>query len=69
MVDVVRKPHGDASVDRAGESPIDDRRERVGQPDVVDRDLERAAGGREPVGERVCDFLRRLPAVGEGPDG
>jgi hypothetical protein len=68
MVDVVGEAHGDAAIGRFGEGALDDRCQRVRQPDVVHRDLERAAGRRDPVGELMSDLLRRLTAVGERPE-
>jgi hypothetical protein len=41
VIDVVRKPDGDAPRCGALERAADDVREPVGQADVVDRDLER----------------------------
>ena len=68
MVDVVREANRDTAFDRVRERAADDRRERLGQPHVVDRDLERVARRRDPVGEGVRDLLRRLAAVGERAD-
>jgi hypothetical protein len=42
MVEVVGKPDVDAALGCALQRIYDDRRQRVRQPDVVDRDLERA---------------------------
>ena len=41
VVDVVGEPDRDAALGRADERAADDRRQRIRQPDVVDRDLER----------------------------
>jgi hypothetical protein len=40
MVEVVRESDLDAAIGRADERVADDRRQRIGQPDVVDRNLE-----------------------------
>jgi hypothetical protein len=69
VIDVVREPHGNAARRGSRQRVADDVRERVRQVDVVDRDRERAARGRDPVGEGVGDLLRGLPAVEERPDG
>jgi hypothetical protein len=66
LVDVVREADRDAAGRSGGQRALDDRRERVRQPKVVDRDVERVLRGAEPVGERVGRLLRRLAAVGEG---
>jgi hypothetical protein len=68
MVDVVRELHLDPACGGLRQSADDDLRERIRQPEVVDRDRERPARGREPLGERVGDLLRRLAAVAERPD-
>ena len=68
MVEVVGEPDVDAARGGAFQRIADDRRERIGQPDVVDRDLERVLRGRDEVGERVCGLFRRLAAVGERPE-
>ena len=68
MVDVVGEPDLDPARGGVDEGALDDRCERVRQPEVVDRDLERLLGGRDEAGERVGDVLRRLAAVGERPD-
>jgi hypothetical protein len=68
MVEVVGEPDVDAPCGCAGQGIADDRRQRIGQPDVVDRDLERVLRGRDEVGECVCGLFRRLTAVGERPD-
>jgi hypothetical protein len=68
VVAVVREPHADAAVRRIGERAHDRRHERLGEPQVVDRDLERALRGPDPVGERLRRLLRRLSAVGERAD-
>jgi hypothetical protein len=68
MVEVVGQPDVDAALGRAGQGVGDDRRQRIGQPDVVDGDFERPLRRRNEVGERVCGLFRRLAAVGESPD-
>jgi hypothetical protein len=65
MVDVVGESHVDATRGRARHRVANDRRDRVGQTDVVDRDLQRAVRRRDPLCERARDLLRRLAAVGE----
>jgi hypothetical protein len=68
MVEVVGEPNFDAACGSACQGTADDRRQRIGKPDVIDRDLERVLRCRDEVGERVCGLFRRLPAVGESPD-
>jgi len=68
MVDVVGEPDLDPARGGVDERALDDRREGIRQPEVVDRDLERLLGRRDEAGERVRDVLRRLAAVGERPD-
>jgi hypothetical protein len=68
VVEVVGEADRDAALRRADERVGEDVRERIRQANVVDRDLERRAGGADPVGERVRDLLRRLTAVVERPD-
>jgi hypothetical protein len=68
MVEVVGEADVDAPRGGGGERINDDRRERVRQPDVVDRDLERALRRRDEVGERVRGLFRRLAAIGERPE-
>jgi hypothetical protein len=68
VVEVVGEPDGDAPLRGADERAADDLRELVREPDVVDRDVERALGRREPVGEDVGDLLGRLAAVGQRAD-
>jgi hypothetical protein len=68
MVEVVREAHRDAAAGGAGERLDHRLRERVGQPQVVDRDLEGSLRRSDPIGERVRCLRRRLPAVGERPD-
>ena len=68
MVKVVREANVDAACGRRGQRIDDDRRQRIRQPDVVDRDLERPLRRRDEIGECVCGLFRRLAAVGERPD-
>jgi hypothetical protein len=68
MVEVVGEPDVDAACGRRGQRIDDDRRQRIRQPNVVDRDLERALRRRDEVGECVRGLFRRLTAVGESPD-
>ena len=68
MVEVVGEPDVDAPCGGGRQRTADDRRERVRQPDVVDRDLERALRGGDEVGECVRGLFRGLAAVGESPD-
>jgi hypothetical protein len=65
VVEVVRETDRDAACSGLRECVADDLRERVGQPDVVDRDLERVLRLRDPVREQVRDLVRRLAAVGQ----
>jgi hypothetical protein len=68
VVEVVDETDGDSAGGRVGERAADDRRQVVGEADVVDRDLERPLRLREPVGERACDLLGLLAAVGQRAD-
>ncbi len=68
MVEVVGEPDVDPSLGRAFQRIDDDRLEWIGQPDVVDRDLERPLRRGDEVGKRVCGLFRRLAAVGESPE-
>jgi hypothetical protein len=65
VVEVVGEPYGDAALRGSGEGVLDDGRELIGEPDVVDGDLEGALRGADPVGERVRCLLCALAAVGE----
>jgi hypothetical protein len=65
LVEVVREANGDAAIDCAEQRALDGVRERVRQPQVVDRDVERLLSLRDPVGQQACDLPRRLAAVGE----
>ena len=65
VVDVVDETHRDATLRRADERVADDRGERVAEPYVVDRDVERVLRRGEEGSERVRGVLRRLPAVRE----
>ena len=64
-VEVVGEPYADATPGCADQCVVQDRPDRIRQPDVVDRDLERVLRGGEPVGERVHDLLGGLAPVGE----
>jgi hypothetical protein len=68
MLEVVGQPDVHAARGGGFQCVADDRGQRIGQPDVVDRDLEGVLRGRDEVGERVCGLFRRLTAVGESPD-
>lgn len=68
MVDVVRKPDGDAALVRGAQRAADRRREIVGQVEVVDRDVERVLRGTDEVGERLRGLGGRLAAVGQRAD-
>ena len=63
MVDVVREP--DAHAPRVGvdERRLDDVARLAGEPDVVERELERLAGAAEERGDLAGDVDRALPAV------
>ena len=65
VVEVVREAHRDSAVGGAGEGVRHDRRERVRQADVVDRDLERLLCRAQPRCERMCGVLGGLAAVDE----
>jgi hypothetical protein len=65
VVDVVGEPNRDAAPARALEGAADDLRGRVVEPDVVEREVERALRGVDEVGDRLRDLGSRLPAVGE----
>jgi hypothetical protein len=68
VVDVVGEPDRDPAVARPFERAPDDLRRGVVESDVVEREVERALGGVEEVGDRLRDLGRRLPAVGQRPD-
>jgi hypothetical protein len=68
MVEVVGQPDVDAARGGASQGIADDRCERIRQPNVVNRDLERVLRRRDEVGECVRGLFRRLTAVGERPD-
>ena len=51
-------------LDRAGDEALG----LVGEPEVVDRDLEGALRGRDEAGEGLGDLERGLAPVGECPD-
>ena len=68
MVDVVGEPDLDPARGGVDERALDNRREGIRQPNVVDRDFERALRRGDEVGECVCGRFRRLAAVGQRPD-
>jgi hypothetical protein len=63
VVDVVGEPDLHAARRGGRERALDDGGERVRQPQVVDRDLERVLGGAAEVGERLRGALGGLSAV------
>jgi len=65
LVEVVRQADVHASRSGAAQCVDNDRADRIGQPDVVDRDLQRVLRPRDPAGEGVRDLLGCLPAVDE----
>jgi hypothetical protein len=68
LVDVVCEADGDPAVGGREERALDRAGERIGEPQVVDRDVERLLRLREPVGEQAGDLLRLLAAVCERAD-
>jgi hypothetical protein len=68
VVDVVREADRNAAVGGAGKCAFERVGERIGQPQVVDRDVECLLRLREPVREQTRDVIRRLAAVGERVD-
>jgi hypothetical protein len=68
VVDVVGEPDRDAARECGLERFANDCFERIREPDVVDRNLERALRRRDEVGKQTRDLLRRLAAVGERPE-
>jgi hypothetical protein len=68
VVLVEREPDCDAApggvLDRSGDQPL----RLVGEPEVVDRDVEGSLRGGEEVGQRVRDLDRRLTTFGERPE-
>ena len=67
MVDVVDEPDGDAAVLGAAESPLEDLRGLVVQPNVVERELEALLRRAEELGHLVGDVDRGLAAVAIEP--
>jgi hypothetical protein len=65
LVEVVREANVHAARGRAGQCIDEDRADRIGQADVVDRDLERVLRLRDPIGEGVRDLVGGLPTVDE----
>jgi hypothetical protein len=68
MVDVVREPHRDAALRCTGEGVDDGLSERAGQPEVVERDVERLLRAAEELDEGVRNLVGGLAPVGERPD-
>jgi hypothetical protein len=68
MVDVVREPHCDAALRRADEGVADCVADRAGEPEVVQRDVERLLRAVEEVDDDARDLVGGLAAVGERPD-
>ena len=67
LVLVVGDAHGDPARGRGADRVGDAVADRAGQPDVVEREVERAARRLEPREQPVGDGLGRLPAVGQRP--
>jgi hypothetical protein len=63
VVDVVGEPHLDAALRGTEERVPDDLCRRRGQADVVEREVERALGGVEEVGDGAGDLVGGLAAV------
>ena len=68
MVDVVGQSDRDPAGVRIAQSSADDRKEIVGQVEVVDRDVERVLRGADEVSERLRGVGGRLAAVGQRAD-
>ena len=68
MVDVVREPDRDAALRRADESVSDGVADGTGEPEVVERDVERLLRAVEEADDGASDFVGRLAAVGERAD-
>jgi hypothetical protein len=68
VVDVVGEPDVDAAGCGARERIANNRGQRIGEPDVVDRDVERALRAGDESRELSGDVLRRLAAVGKRRD-
>jgi hypothetical protein len=68
VVLVEREPHGHASARRVLDRARDEPLRLVGEPEVVDRDVDASLGRGDEVGQCVRDLDRRLAAVGERPD-
>jgi hypothetical protein len=68
VVLVEGEPDGHASPRCVLERARDEALRLVGEPEVVDRDVEPALRGRDERGERLRDLDRRLAAVGERPE-
>ena len=68
MVLVEGEPDGHAPLGRVLERAGDEPLRLVGEPEVVDRDVERPLRRGDEAGEEARDLDRRLAAVGEGAD-
>jgi hypothetical protein len=68
MVQVEGEADGDSPAGGVLERAGDEALGLVSEPEVVDRDVERALRGRDEVGKGLGDLERRLAAVGECPD-
>jgi hypothetical protein len=68
LVEVVREPDRNAACLRLLECRAQDVGERIGEPDVVDRDVERPLRLREPAGEEIRDLVGLLAAVSQRAD-
>ena len=68
MVDVVREPDRDAALRRADESVSDGVADGTGEPEVVERDVERLLRALQELDDAVRDLVGGLAAVGERSD-
>ena len=68
MVDVVREPDRDTVLRRADEGACDGVAQGSGQPQIVERDVQRLLSAVEELEEPVRDLVGRLRAVGERAD-
>jgi hypothetical protein len=68
VVDVEGEPDGDAPALRLGDRARDDGRGRLGQVEVVEREVEASLGRAEEVRQRPSDVEGALAPVRQGPD-
>jgi hypothetical protein len=68
VVDVERKPDGDAALGDIGDRARNETRGRLLKVEVVEREIERFASRGDELSGEFGDLERRLTAVRQGAD-